>query len=165
MDVFVEKIVTKKKNAVDYIFIVGMVALGVVVSVAAIIFLGQIAVPLIVAAGFGVYYLITSRSVEFEYSVVNGELDIDKITAKRRRKNIFSASCKEFEVVAPGASEHFTPDVKSIKKRIEAVSSIQSPDVYFIIVSTEREKVLVFFQPDKRMLANFKSMIPKKVFE
>jgi hypothetical protein len=70
----------------------------------------------------------TSRNVEYEYIVTNGDLDIDMIVAKRKRKRIFSANCKEFEIVAPVRSSSFSQQVQSIKNRIDASSAIDSPD-------------------------------------
>lgn len=39
---------------------------------------------------YGGYILITNMSVEYEYIVTNGEMDIDKIIAKRRRKRLIT---------------------------------------------------------------------------
>ena len=109
------------------------------------------------------YRFITGRNIEFEYIVTNGELDIDKIIAKRKRKRIFSASCKDFEIVARVRSNSFSQSVQSIKNRIDASSSLSSTDAFFVTLNYKGERTLVIFEPDERMLNNFKIFIPRKV--
>ena len=46
--------------------------------------------PMVIVLIFYIAYRInTSFDVEFEYILTNGELDIDKITHKRRRKRTY----------------------------------------------------------------------------
>lgn len=167
MDVFIEKIVARRKGAKDFIMILAVIIGGLILSgaVFSIKLVSSFAPIIVLGVIYVAYRLIVSRNIEFEYAVTNGDLDIDKIISQRKRKRIFSASCKEFEVVAKLGSVHFTQDVKNINKRIEAVSSMDSPDVYFATLNYSGQKTVVFFEPDKRMLDAFKIFIPRKVFE
>lgn len=167
MDVFIEKIVTKKKNAKDSAITLAIIVVGLILSMIIFSFkvTSSFAPFIIVGLIYGAYRLITTRNIEFEYAVTNGDLDIDKIISQRKRKRIFSASCKDFEIVAKPASVYFTQDMKNINKQIHAVSSIDSPDVYFVSLNYKGEKTVVYFEPDKRMLDAFKTYIPRKVFE
>ncbi|NLK86790.1 MAG: hypothetical protein GX279_04770 [Clostridiaceae bacterium] len=167
MDTFIEKLVTRKKTVVDHI----ITALVVLVILLALFFFFMtnlrigMGIDLLLIVGiiyFG-YRLITSRNVEYEYIVTNGDLDIDVIVAKRKRKRIFSANCKEFEIVAPVKSSSFSQQVQSIKNRIDTSSTIDSPDAYFITLNHNNSRTLVIFEPDERMLRNFKIYIPRKV--
>ncbi|HEX2946342.1 MAG TPA: DUF6106 family protein [Clostridia bacterium] len=168
MDTFLEKLVTKKKNLSDNLITFGILMAGTILILAAlsIQLLNQLGVSLIVAAGIAylAYRLISSRNVEYEYIVTNGDLDIDKIISRRKRKRIFSASCKEFEILAKVSSNSFSQSVQSIKNRIDASGSINSPDAYFATLNYKGEKTLVIFEPDSRMLNNFKVYIPRKIF-
>ncbi len=167
MDTFIEKLVAKRKTAVDFIII----ALVVVAILAALFFFFMTNVRigmgidflLVVGLIYFGYWLITSRSVEYEYIVTNGDLDIDMIIAKKKRKRIFSASCKDFEIVAPVKSSSFSPQMQSIKNRIDASSSADSPDAYFIALNHNNNRTLVIFEPDERILKNFRIYIPRKV--
>lgn len=169
MDTFMEKLVARKKTAVDYlitscIVIISLILIFVVVSIRV---LAQMGLSVIIAAGiiYLAYRLITSRNVEYEYIVTNGDLDIDKIVSKRKRKRIFSANCKQFDIVSPVKSNSFSQSVQSIKNRIDASSSIDSPDAYFVTLNYNGEKTLVIFEPDERMLNNFRLYIPRKVMK
>lgn len=167
MDTFIEKIVTKKKGPVDYLITFGLLLAAVILIMLcfSIQVLQQLGISLLLAVGivYLVYRLIVSRNVEYEYVVTNGDLDIDKITARRKRKRIFSASCKEFEILAKVSSNSFSQSVQSLK-RIDATSNISSPDAYFATLNYKGEKTVVIFEPDERMLNNFKIFIPRKMY-
>jgi hypothetical protein len=165
MDTFIEKIVAKKKDAKDYILtsasIIGaMIITPILLNIPVI---GSMSLLVVAAIIYGLYRLITSRNIEFEYIVTNGDLDIDKIIAQRKRKRIFSANCKEFNIVAKVNSEHFTPDIQQIKNRIEAASTLNSENTFFITLHYNGERTVVYFEPDERMLKNFRTFIPRKI--
>ena len=167
MDTFMEKIVARKKDFKDNIINVGIIlaTLILIMAVNSIPVITQLGIGLFIVAGlaFLAYRLISSRNVEFEYIVTNGDLDIDKITARRKRKRILSTSCKEFDIVARVTSNSFSQSVQSIKNRIDASSSTNSPDAFFVTLNYKGEKTLVIFEPDERMLNNFKTYIPRKM--
>ncbi|MCX7709824.1 MAG: DUF6106 family protein [Clostridia bacterium] len=167
MDIFIEKIVAKRKTGEDRLITTGLIIAGVVLSLFAfsLPFLSGFAPVVAVAVIYGVYYVAKSRNIEFEYAVTNGDLDIDKIIAQRKRKRVFSANCKEFEVVAKVKSIHYNDEIKRIAKQIQAVSSMDSEDVYFTVANYQGQKTVVFFEPDQRMLNAFKTYIPRKVHE
>lgn len=165
MDVFIEKIVARKKNAADVVvsilavmgvFVLTFIALNIPVlnSLGLIIFVGLC---------YMAYRVISGRNIEYEYIVTNGDLDIDRIVSKRSRKRIFSANCKDFDIIAKVKSNHFTPQIQQIKNRIEAVSSLYEDDVYFITLNYKGDRMLVFFQPNEKMLNNFRTFIPRKI--
>lgn len=167
MDVFMEKIVSKKKDFKDNLVVAGIIfgALIAILFVMNFKIIQQLQIGLFLMVGlvYLAYRLITSRNVEFEYVVTNGELDIDKIISQRKRKRIFSASCKEFDIIARVKSNSFSQSVQSIKNRIDASSSVDSPEAFFATLNYKGEKTLVIFEPDEKMLNNFKFFIPRKV--
>ncbi len=166
MDTFMEKIVMKKKTMADHLITAGII-FGVMVLILLILSIKEIAqFGLILAVGIGYlgYRLISSRNVEYEYIVTNGEIDIDKIISRRKRKRIFSAGCKEFDILSRVKSNSFSQSVQSIKNRIDASSSIDSPDAFFATLNYKGEKTLLIFEPDERMLNNFKVYISRKMF-
>lgn len=168
MDTFMEKLVTRKKKMTDYLIITGAAvgSLLLILVVLSIQVLMQLGLSVLLAAGIAYlgYWVITSRNIEYEYIVTNGDLDIDIIISKRKRKRIFSASCKDFDIVSPIRSSRFDQSVQSIRNRIDASSSIDSPDAYFITLNYKGEKTLVIFEPTEKMLNNFRIFIPRKVF-
>ncbi len=169
MDTFMEKLVTKKKSMADHLITVGIVlaAMLLIMIVLIIPVLQELGISLIIAAGIAYlgYRLLSSRNVEYEYIVTNGDLDIDKIVSRRKRKRIFSANCKEFDIVAPVRSDSYNRSSQEIKKKIDASSSTASTDAWFASLNYKGEKTIVIFEPDERMLRNFKIYIPRKILQ
>ncbi len=169
MDTFMEKLVTKKKSIADHLITAGILLASTLLIMIALLVqvLQELGISLIIAAGIAYlgYRLLSARNVEYEYIVTNGDLDIDKIVSRRKRKRIFSANCKEFDVVAPVKSDSYNRSAQEIKKRIDASSSIDSADAWFVSLNYKGEKTIVIFEPDERMLKNFKIYIPRKVLQ
>lgn len=167
MDVFIEKIVKKKKGPEDAAIITAIVLGGILAlfGVAYIPFVSNF-LPLL---GLGIiylgYYLITQRNIEYEYIVTNGDLDIDIIIAKRKRKRIFSATAKDFELVASCSSEHFNSEIKNAKNIIHTEGSKDLKDLYFISLNYKGNKTVVIFEPDEKVLNSLKACVPRKVFK
>jgi hypothetical protein len=169
MDIFIEKIVTKKKETMDSL-IQGLLIFGGIVLAYIVLSLGAVFsknIGFFLAAGviYLTYRLVKARNIEFEYAITNGDLDIDKIIAQRKRKRIFSSSCKDFEIVAKLSCDKFNQDVKNIKNQIHAETYNTSPNIYFVVLNYGGIRTVVFFEPDSRMINSFKTYIPKKVFE
>jgi len=167
LDIFLEKIVRRKKTILDSAIIAGIIILALLVIMisSSFSFLRSIEPFLIVGIGYLAYMFIRNRNIEYEYIVTNGDLDIDMIIAQRKRKRIFSASCKDFDVVAKLNSEQYDHNTQNIKNRIMAASSIEATDVYFISLVKDGKKTLVFFEPHVKMVESFKKYIPRKVFD
>ena len=165
MDVFIEKIVARKKNSSDVLIsILAVIGVFVLTFIALNIpLLNSLGLFIFVGLCYAAYRVISGRNIEYEYIVTNGDLDIDRIVSRRSRKRIFSANCKDFDIVAKVKSSHFTPQIEQIKHRIEAVSSLDEEDVYFITLNYKGDKTVVFFQPNEKMLNNFKTFIPRKI--
>ena len=51
---------------------------------------------LVIGAIYGAYYLLTGCYTEYEYTVTNGELDVDKIVGKRKRSHLLTVPVPKF---------------------------------------------------------------------
>ena len=82
-----------------------LICLGASVLAALILFIGLMLTPVLpmlpflVLCGvvYGLYWVISSRSVEYEYSITNGDIAVDKITNRRSRKRLTSFDAKAIE--------------------------------------------------------------------
>ena len=96
MDVVVEYLIKKQKKPVDYLITVGYIVAAVVVFFAGTFigtlsqYLSMIGVIIGVGAIYLAYRLISARNIEYEYSIVNGEMDVDKIIARKKRRRILT---------------------------------------------------------------------------
>jgi hypothetical protein len=100
MDIFVEQIVKKVPDAKDKVKKAALIIGTVVLSGLLLVFLigfFPFNIVLLFGAVYGCYYLFTSIDCEYEYIITNGDLDIDKIIAKRKRKRLISVKISTFE--------------------------------------------------------------------
>ena len=100
MDTFAEQLVVKPMTPQDQLKKTGLILVTVVLCLG-LTYLSLTFMPLILlvvcAVAYGAYFLITGMNVEYEYSVTNGELDVDKIIAKRKRKHMLTVKISDFE--------------------------------------------------------------------
>ena len=121
MDIFLEKIIKKKSDGKS-IAISFLISFGAfVISILAFVFLSSFGLFIMCGAIYGAWYLIKMQQIEYEYSLTNGELDVDIIRGMSKRKRVFSINCKEFEILAPYNDNHKREyETPSITKKIYA---------------------------------------------
>lgn len=165
-DTFIEKIVQRRKTGQDYLKIVGLLVASFVLLTALMMFGGYISflVPiLLVGIFYGLWYLLTGMNREYEYIVTNGDLDIDVIIARRRRKRIFTGKAKDFEIMAKVNSDDYR-DAQRVKHVVlDCSASLQAPDNWFFITEYKGQRTLVIFAPDERMLKSMKRFNPSRI--
>ncbi|MBP8989328.1 MAG: hypothetical protein KBG64_03810 [Clostridia bacterium] len=165
-DTFMEKIVRRRKTGQDYLKMAGLVLAAFVLLTALMMFGGYISflVPLLLVGLFyGLWYFLTSLNKEYEYIVTNGDLDIDMIVNRRRRKRVFTGKAREFEVMAKVNSDDYREAQKGKYVLLDCSESIQSPDNWFFITDYKGQRTMVIFAPDERMLKNMKRFNPSKI--
>lgn len=172
MDVFIEqlivKVLTPKERMLQILSLVGLGFVGILLIMISGV-LGPFGfITLLGAAGclYGAWYLFSSFNTEFEYALTNGEIDIDKIIAKRKRARLITVKAKEIEIMAP-VSDKYAKEINnpSFKKKIDAASSENSKDAYFITLNSEKYGLTrVIFEPNQQIIDGMKAAAPRKVF-
>jgi len=165
MDVFVEKLVKRKKSPADIAYSILLFFIAFAVGYFALIFLSGLAPIIIPGVLFLAYYLMTMRNIEYEYIVTNGDIDIDMIVNQRKRKRVFTANCKDFEVVARVNSDQYTKQIRETKNVLNFTTRNPEADVWFIYLVQNGEPKVILFEPDERMIDGFRTFIPRKVFK
>jgi hypothetical protein len=165
-DTFIEKIVRQRKNTQDYLKVAGLAVAAVVLILAIFYFsnyLGIFMPVLIVGVGYGLWYLLQNFNREFEYSVTNGDLDIDVIFSRRKRKRFFSGSARQFEIMGPISGDEYREALKGKYKLLDCSAFPDAKDNWFILTEFGGERVMVLFAPDERMLKQLKRYNPSKI--
>ena len=162
-----EKIVKRKKSGLDLAIVIGEITACVVLSVVSITLLmqfglGQIGLFVVVGLIYGTWFLVGQRNLEYEYALTNGELDLDRIVA-RRRKRLFSGNVKEFESVAPQKSVYWSNEFKALKKVIDVTAGKDAEGVWFIVTQIGGERGVILFQPTAAMIDAMWHANPRKV--
>lgn len=101
-DVYIEYMVKKKNDLKTTLTKVAILFSSLLVCFFALLlirsmFIGQIALLAAVGSIVLAWYLITGLNLEFEYIYTNGEMDIDKVSAKRKRKRMLTVQISSFE--------------------------------------------------------------------
>ena len=165
-DTFLEKIVSRRKTGKDYLKIFGLFAAAFFILILITMFGGYIGflVPLIlVGVIYGLWFFISGMNREYEYIVTNGEIDIDMIIAKRRRKRVFNGRARDFEIMAKVDSDDYRQAKKGKHELIDCSSLPDSKDTWFFVTNYKGQRVIVLFEPDERMLENMKRYNPSKI--
>lgn len=152
-DIFVEEMVVCRKSLVNYLLTVLIVIAALALVVAVWLFVPFISSVLIVLILFGAYLAIKFQYTEYEYSFTNGDLDIDKIQAKRKRSRVLETNHKNIKVMAPYTAE-YESETKDyhVTEVIDASSSKNAAGRWFMIVEkNDGRYVFVVIQPSKRL--------------
>lgn len=113
--------------------------------------------------GYITYRLFLNWDLEYEYVFVNGELDIDKIMGKAKRKRCLTIDMENIEVVAPEGS-HLLDSYKNMKyKHMDFSSAIKENKKYVIYGNHKNESTCIVFEPNEKMLDNMRSVSPRKI--
>ena len=164
-DIFVEQIIQRRRSGTDYLIYVGLSLAFLVIC-----FLGLFVIPMfgflvIIAAGYGMYWVGTSRNLEFEYSVTNGDLTIDRIINRQRRKRVISFDCKDVEAI--GKYKAVDHQSKHYDKKFFASLKADGSDegAWYITVRSAKYGglCLVVFNPEERVLDSIRPFLPRQL--
>lgn len=162
-DVFIEVLVKRNRKATDLPMKILLVVVVLVLIAGGILFM-PLLIPLGLIVGFIEWYFIFPRfDVEYEYSFVNGEIDIDAIYSKEKRKHLDTVEVDTLECVAPYGShelDRFQHDFT-----VADYSALDPERKPYVCVQA-KEKRLVYLQlEDKALTDAIRNRIPRKFFE
>lgn len=180
MDVVLETLLKKKRGGSDYVLLALLAAAGVVLSIFLILMIlyatamlgefgqiaGSVGMLFVAAVWWGIYILYNSRSIEYEYTVINSSLDIDKIMAKKRRKNMLSIDIKNAKLMACVNDEENNGIYKDIDKSVKILdlsAGNANMYTYFIDCEVDDKRCIVLFQPTSKMVEGLWRFNPKAV--
>ena len=156
------ELLVKKKTPKDSI-LKGLMIAGIVILV-----LIGLVIPLVliaaIALGVLAYFKMPGLDLEFEYLYVNGELDIDKIMSKVKRKRVGSFDISKAEMVAPVKSHEldYYRQSKDLKV-VDCSSGEDHANVYGMVIKDEKGMKLVLFEPNQEILDDMRRIAPRKV--
>lgn len=139
-----------------------------VLLVAAIVFfggyyIGFLAVFIAVLVALAAYYLIFPRlNVEFEYTLLNHDMQIDIIYNRSKRKPRMNIDIQNAEIIAPKNS----PRLNSYRaEKIQDFSSGRNNDkVYAIMIPVDKKNTCIYIEPDAKMLDHMQQWMGSKMF-
>lgn len=157
MDNIAEQLVKKMPSAGESVKKTLTAAAAVIIDLICLYLCGAISpflLILIVAVTYGAIYLIQSMYTEYEYTITNGELEIAKIAAKKKRTELLSVNVKDFYMIKKYSSgEDFNDDDLTRFHCSEGtINHLYLAD----FDHDEHGKCRLYFSPSNRILENIK---------
>lgn len=163
-DLYSELLVKKEQTPKDTIIKVLLIFFIVIAAIAGIT-ITPLALILAIGLGVAAYFVLPLLDLEYEYVFVNGEMDIDRIASKSKRKRMQSFDLAKMEIMAPVDSHRMDYQNHNTNlKVLDFSSGNPSHKRYAMIVAGEKEVYKVLLEPDNELLENIEKSCPRKVF-
>jgi hypothetical protein len=163
-DVFKEQLVKRKSTIKDTAIKVCLLIIVGLIGFMSLLYLGSIGVIITFALIFGARFLMSYLNVEYEYVFTNGELDIDIIYDQARRKRLFSAHVKSFEIMAHIDDKTHEHAMNSAQAVIDYSSGTPGPNTYVFLAVHQGKKTKFIIEPNDKMLKAFSGTLTRKNF-
>jgi hypothetical protein len=149
-EVFVEHIVKRKLDLKGLLIRFAAIFVTLTVFIFGTGILGMVGLTLTALLGYVTYLAFVYTSVEYEYSLVNGDLTIEKILGQRKRKHITDIELKNAELIAPVKSADVHGRSAVITK--DYSSGAKGDNVYAIIYNDPDGQAKYLFEPTEKMI-------------
>lgn len=162
-DAFYEQSVARKSRPIDMILRILIIFIIVVIALFGFPFLGILAGMLAVILGLLAYYFVFPRfNVEYEYSLLNHDLDVAAIFSKQNRKAKLSIDIQHAEIIAPKDSPRLR-SYNPVKTR-DFSSGNPNGKAYAIMIPINQQLNCILIEPDDTMLNHMRDWMGSKLF-
>ena len=163
-DFYREILIAKKSSPLNGVIRVGSIALCAVCVVLGIMAFWPL---LIVGVGLGVldYFLILPNlDVEYEYQYLNGDIDIDKIMNKQKRKRVVEFLLSELESAAPSGSSDTAMQGKGGQMTVQDFTSGEAGvDSWTLVYNHQGNYTAAVLELDSACIEDLWRRAPRKV--
>ena len=161
-DIFAEQLVKRKKKPSEQFLKYALTALVVVFALGGL-FLAGFLVYLALALAVACYFIFPRFNVEYEYSYVNGEFDVDVIYSmqKRKKKEVFNL--QDVDCVAlygnPALAAYQTGYT------ITDYSAFDASKPPYVIVKGSEKRLIYMQIEDPTILSDMKRRLQRRFYE
>lgn len=160
MDIIAEQIVKSGANENKSLYKLIIIIFAVVISAFALIFLMPVGILLTIGIVGLSYYLIKGMDIEYEYSIVNGEIDVDKIISKKKRVHLLTVKVSSFESFGKVSD---AKDIESGTTSFIVSDGIYENEYYADFKHDEYGKSRVIFSPNEKLLESIKPYLSRRI--
>lgn len=158
MDVFVEQLIKERRGIREHVMLFGVTLAAVLLVGIAILVLTPLAPMVLLAVGFGWWWCIKMLLTEYEYSVTNGDIDIDRIRGRSKRLRLVSVRGEKIETFSSYTEgeplDRYDRVVRCTTREADARLWV------FTYRSKRNGHTAVVFEPDDRVLNAFIEGLP-----
>jgi len=108
------------------------------------------------------FFVFPKFFIEYEYTLLYQELDIDIIYKKSKRKSLVTLDLREAEIIAPLNSNRLSTYRTTATLDYSTQASPQS--AYAIVIPLKQNLTKILIQPDDGMINHFRNTIPRNFF-
>ena len=162
MDKVVEKLVKKKRNAKDVGMQILIATTGIIICYVANLFmqyLGMISTSIILLAIWFTYKGIMWFNIEYEYTYINGDMDVDKILGKNARRPFKRIELDRVVLVAK-MNNNEAKKLMHTSRRIDVCENAEDENNLVIIYSGEKEREAVVIDYNEDVYNSYKELVP-----
>lgn len=174
MENYSEQIVKKKIGNTTFASLIGILCLIAVIVFASIylsMFFDWLVPVAILMFAMGIYlgyYLIKNSGVEYEYTFVLGEMRVDRIKGKSKRKRITVFDVKAVDQLGKyinTETKKANIDISKYENVLRAAINEKNEDTYYAVIHDKIRKkpAILLFTPDKRTLNMIKPYLSVKL--
>lgn len=170
MDSLYAEVVVKPKQSVVRKVIIGVVVLVLAfllyLAVKASVLYSDVypiffCVPVFISVGAITIYFHKMGKIEYEYIYCDDVIDIAKIKAKQKRKNVVRIETDNIEMFAPLDSAAMK-NYETLPKR-DFTSAKKVNPIYALITVVDGKKVRVLLEPSEKMLEGLKIKLGTRI--
>ncbi len=163
-DALYEQLVSRRPKAYDLPVRILVILVIVAVAVLGMPFIGFLSFMIAVILAVVAYYFIFPKlNVEYEYIILNHDLQIDVIYNKAKRKRLNTFDIQGAEIIAPKGS----PRLNSYKpdKVYDYSSGNPAAKAYAIMMPLDQKNVCIYIEPDAKMIDHMKQWMGMKMYQ
>lgn len=163
-DAYYEQLVTRKSKPIDMV-----IRFLVIFVIVAVVFFGMpiagfLAVFIAVLLGILAFYFVFPRlNVEYEYVILNHDIDVDAIYSQQKRKRQLSFDVRQAEIMAPAGS----PRLNSYKpeKTYDFSSGNADAKAYSLMMPIDQKLTCIIIEPDEKMFQHIQGWMGMKIYK
>ncbi|MDO4321545.1 MAG: DUF6106 family protein [Lachnospiraceae bacterium] len=163
-DLYREILIQRETPVTNKILRVVLMALVALCAVA-----GVLITPLLLLAAIALgavlwVFVIPKLEVEYEYLYVNGELDIDAIYSKQKRKRVAGYDMQELEILAPSNSHALDSYLNGQGVKVKDFTSGRPQEKsYTLVLNQEKGREIIKVELDDVIVSDIRRINPRKV--
>jgi len=162
-DAYYEQLVARKSKPIDFVIRFLVVFILIAVVFFGMPFIGFLAFFVAVLLGVLAYYFVLPKlNVEYEYVLLNHDMDIDAIYSQAKRKRQLSFDIQQAEIMAPADS----PRLQSYRpeKTYDFSSGKADAKPYALMITIDQKMTRILLEPDEKMYEHMQNWMGMKLY-
>ena len=163
MDAALYELLVARQNQMKTRLVKALIITLIIVVAAIMIVFFPTFLPIVIILGALAYFFVLPKfNVEYEYTLLQQDFDIDIIYNKTSRKSANTIDLREAELIAPATSSR----VAAFKTTAILDYSTQNPNdnPYAIIIPLNKNLTKILIQPDEGMIKLLRNVAPRVTF-